>query len=258
MNELHLFAGIGGGILGGMLLGHKTVCAVEIEPFCREVLLQRQRDGLLPNFPIWDDIRTFDAKPWRGIVDIVCGGFPCQDISAANRNPVGIDGARSGLWSEMARIIEECEPRYVFAENSPMLERRGIERVIGDLNKLGYATRRVKLGAENFGKTARRRLWILGKLACFENKQFDDVPRDIELDISVRSKLAKQAFSGIVRVRPPAGVCGMGDGIPNRVERLAGIGNAQIPLVAAIAFKTLESSFDIVSDAEKSTYNKAA
>ncbi len=83
MNELHLFAGAGGGILGGILLGHTCVCAVEIEPYCRKVLLQRQRDGILPKFPIWDDVRTFDGKPWRGKVDVVCGGFPCQDISIA-------------------------------------------------------------------------------------------------------------------------------------------------------------------------------
>ena len=83
MNELHLFAGVGGGILGGILLGHTTVCAVEIEPYCRRVLLQRQRDGILPKFPIWDDVCTFDGKPWRGKVDVVCGGFPCQDISCA-------------------------------------------------------------------------------------------------------------------------------------------------------------------------------
>ena len=83
MNELHLFAGAGGGILGGILLGHTTVCAVEIEPYCRKVLHQRQRDGILPKFPIWDDVCTFDGTPWRGKVDVVCGGFPCQDISSA-------------------------------------------------------------------------------------------------------------------------------------------------------------------------------
>jgi len=83
LNELHLFAGAGGGILGGMLLGHTTVCAVELEPYCRKVLLQRQRDGILPKFPIWDDVTTFDGKPWRGKVDVVAGGFPCQDISSA-------------------------------------------------------------------------------------------------------------------------------------------------------------------------------
>jgi DNA (cytosine-5)-methyltransferase 1 len=83
MNELALFAGAGGGILGGHLLGWRTVCAVEWEPYPASVLCARQNDGLLPPFPIWDDVQTFDGKPWKGIVDVVSGGFPCQDISAA-------------------------------------------------------------------------------------------------------------------------------------------------------------------------------
>ena len=85
MNELALFAGAGGGILGGKLLGWRTVCAVEWEPYPASVLCARQNDGLLPPFPIWDDIQTFDGNPWRGIVDVVSGGFPCQDISAAGK-----------------------------------------------------------------------------------------------------------------------------------------------------------------------------
>jgi len=85
MNELALFAGAGGGILGGHLLGWRTVCAVEWEKYPACVLAARQNDGLLPPFPIWDDVQTFDGKPWRGIVDVVSGGFPCQDISAAGR-----------------------------------------------------------------------------------------------------------------------------------------------------------------------------
>ena len=83
LNELALFAGAGGGILGGHLLGWRTVCAVEWEAYPASVLCARQNDGLLPTFPIWDDVQTFDGKPWRGIVDVVSGGFPCQDISAA-------------------------------------------------------------------------------------------------------------------------------------------------------------------------------
>ena len=85
MNELALFAGAGGGILAGHLLGWRTVAAVEIEDYPRRVLLQRQADGLLPRFPIWDDICTFDGKPWAGKVDVISGGFPCQDLSAAGK-----------------------------------------------------------------------------------------------------------------------------------------------------------------------------
>lgn len=161
MNELHLFAGTGGGILGGMLLGHTCVCAVEIEPYCRKVLLQRQRDGILPKFPIWDDVRTFDGKPWRGKIDVVCGGFPCQDISCAGKG-AGIGGARSGLWSEFARIVREVRPRYVFVENSPMLARRGLGRVLGDLSESGYDAEWLVMGADDCGAPHRRkRMWIL-------------------------------------------------------------------------------------------------
>ena len=83
MNELALFAGAGGGILGGQLLGWRTVCAVENDEYARGVLLARQNDGRFDPFPIWDDVRTFDGRPWRGSADVVSGGFPCQDISSA-------------------------------------------------------------------------------------------------------------------------------------------------------------------------------
>jgi DNA (cytosine-5)-methyltransferase 1 len=76
MRELALFAGIGGGILGGSLVGFTTICAVEIDAYCRNVLVKRQNDGVLPAFPIWDDVRTFDGRRYRGLADIVSGGFP--------------------------------------------------------------------------------------------------------------------------------------------------------------------------------------
>jgi len=161
MNELHLFAGAGGGILGGYLLGHRCVCAVEIEEYPRKVLLQRQLDGILPKFPIWDDITTFDGKPWRGVVDVVCGGFPCQDISCAGKG-AGIEGERSGLWGEMSRVIDEVRPQYAFVENSPMLTSRGLGRVLGDLAEMGYNARWGVLGADDVGAPhKRKRIWIL-------------------------------------------------------------------------------------------------
>ena len=137
MNELALFAGAGGGILGGHLLGWRTVAAVEIEDYPRRVLLQRQADGFLPRFPVWDDVRTFDGKPWRGKVDVISGGFPCQDISAAGKG-AGIRGKRSGMWGEMARIIGEVRPKFAFVEHSPMLTVRGLGVVLGDLAEMGF------------------------------------------------------------------------------------------------------------------------
>ena len=137
MNELVLFAGAGGGILGGHLLGWRTVCAVEHNAYCASVLVARQNDGTLPPFPVWDDIRTFDGRPWRGIVDVVSGGFPCQDISACGSR-LGIDGPKSSLWGHMVRIIGEVMPAFVWVENSPRIIHRGVDVVIGDLSALGY------------------------------------------------------------------------------------------------------------------------
>ena len=122
--------------LAAPCLGWRTVAAVEIEEYPRAVLLQRQLDGILPRFPVWDDVRTFDGKPWRGIVQVISAGFPCQDISAAGKG-AGITGERSGLWSEMARIIGEVRPRFCFVENSPMLTSRGLGVVLGDLGRAG-------------------------------------------------------------------------------------------------------------------------
>jgi len=169
MNELALFAGAGGGILGGKLLGWRTVCAVEWEPYPASVLCARQNDGLLPPFPIWDDIQTFDGHPWRGIVDVISGGFPCQDISAAGKGD-GLDGERSGMWTHMARVVGEVRPRFVFVENSPMLTTRGGTRVIADLTALGYDCRWTVMGAADVGANHQRdRIWIVGKMGNTNN-----------------------------------------------------------------------------------------
>ena len=161
MNELALFAGAGGGILGGALLGWRTVCAVEIDKYAASVLLARQNDKILSPFPVWDDVCTFDGRPWRGIVDVVSGGFPCQDISVAGRGE-GITGARSRLWSEMARVVCEVRPQFVFVENSPALTYRGLDVVLADLAKAGYDAEWCVLGADDVGAPhKRKRIWIL-------------------------------------------------------------------------------------------------
>jgi len=161
MNELALFAGAGGGILGGHLLRWRTVCAVEWEPYPASVLVARQNDKILPTFPIWDDVQTFDGRPWRGIAQVVSGGFPCQDISVAGGGD-GLDGERSGMWREMARIIGEVQPQYAFVENSPMLTSRGLGTVLGDLAEMGFDAKWCVLGADSVGAPHKRdRIWIL-------------------------------------------------------------------------------------------------
>ncbi|WP_082355462.1 DNA cytosine methyltransferase [Pseudomonas sp. RIT-PI-r] len=161
MNELALFAGSGGGILGGHLLGWRTVCAVEREAYSAQVLAQRQNDRALPTFPIWSDVCSFDGRPWRGLVDVVSGGFPCQDISAAGTG-AGIDGARSGLWREMARIIGEVRPELVYLENSPLLVGRGLALVLSDLAEMGYDAQWCIVSASDCGAPHQRdRIWLV-------------------------------------------------------------------------------------------------
>ena len=236
MNELHLFAGAGGGILGGILCGHACACAVEIEPYCRKVLLQRQRDGILPKFPIWDDVRTFDGKPWRGLVDIVCGGFPCQDISCAGKG-AGIEGERSGMWVEMARIIGEVRPRFAFVENSPMLTSRGLGRVLGDLAALGYDARWGVLGANSAGACHKRaRIWICA-YSMRQRLQGRGQKREGQ---RVQALVKAKAWEELSE--PPT--CGGDDAVANRVGRLKAIGNGQVSAVAALAWRIL-SRIDI-------------
>jgi len=144
------------------MLGHQPVGAVEIDPFCRRVLQARQDDGSLPRFPIHDDIRTFDATTWQGRVDVVAGGFPCQDISLANHKATGLAGARSSLWHEMLRVVRECQPRYVFVENSPALRTRGLGTVLRGLADLGFDAEWGVLSAQAVGAPhIRKRLWLL-------------------------------------------------------------------------------------------------
>jgi len=120
MNELALFAGAGGGILGGHLLGWRTVCAVEWEAYPASVLCARQNDRLLPPFPIWDDVQTFDGKPWRGIVDVISGGFPCQDISAAGGAPGSTeqDQECGKKWQESLAKLDPNSSSWKTAQSS--------------------------------------------------------------------------------------------------------------------------------------------
>ncbi|WP_240789154.1 DNA cytosine methyltransferase [Pseudomonas kribbensis] len=155
--------GAGGGILGGHLLGWRTVCAVERDAYAAQILAQRQTDGLLPPFPIWSDVCSFDGRPWRDLVDVVSGGFPCQDISVAG-NGLGIAGSRSGLWRQTARIIDEVRPRYVELENSPLLVGRGLAVVLGDLAEMGHDARWGVIGAADLGAPHQRdRIWLIAE-----------------------------------------------------------------------------------------------
>ncbi|MEN6334109.1 MAG: DNA cytosine methyltransferase [Phycisphaerales bacterium] len=242
LRELALFAGAGGGILGGHLLGWRTVCAVEWADYPRKVLLARQRDGILPRFPIWDDVQTFDGNPWRGRVDVVSGGFPCQDISAAGKG-AGIDGARSGMWFHMARIVREVRPRFVFVENYPMLTSRGLGRVLGDLAAMGYDAEWGVLGVSYFGGWhVRERIWIAA-YAAGERRDFGGIGESNKKREVLESTRLVQGEYGY---RPwttcpteKSRVLGMANGVAGELDRIKAIGNGQSPIVAATAFRIL-------------------
>ena len=161
IRELACFAGAGGGILAGSMLGWRTVCAVEWDAYAASILVHRQNDGTLPAFPIWDDIQDFDPEPWKGCVDVVSGGFPCTDISCAGAG-AGIEGPASGMWRHMARIIDTIRPRYAFVENSPLLVGRGLADILARFAEMGYDACWGVLGARHsLAPHKRDRIWLV-------------------------------------------------------------------------------------------------
>lgn len=251
MYTFHLFAGGGGGILADLLLGHTPIGAIEIEEYPRKILLQRQLDGILPVFPIWDDVTTFraDNPETRPFIDrlravsfdlAICGGAPCQDVSAAGKG-AGIEGEQSGLWREMARIVDEIRPRYAFLENSPMLVSRGLTTVLSDLAEIGHDAVWDIVGADDIGCEInhRKRIWLLAysdkerqqgggkkEIYRFEGLPWGENGGSIEEGLR-RSDIHSPLIS---RVH---------DGVANYVERISAIGNGQVPIVAAVAFQKL-------------------
>ena len=222
MRELALFAGAGGGLLGGKLLGWHTVCAVEWEPYAASVLVARQNDGLLPPFPIWDDVRTFDGRNWRGCVDVVSGGFPCQAYSSASRGRVVADD----LWPEMRRIVADVAPWYVFAEN---VNRRAIDRAADELEEMGYSVRCVEVSASDVGADhIRGRCWLLAHA---------DNESELLRPINAKAPKLQSLEAGFWEREPKC--IRVPDGVAARMDRLKAIGNGQVPLCAATAFELL-------------------
>ncbi|MDF2446980.1 MAG: cytosine-specific methylase family protein [Moraxellaceae bacterium] len=270
MNELALFAGAGLGVLGGHLLGWRTVCAVECSAYAAQVLAQRQNDGILRPFPIWSDVRSFDGRPWCGLVDVVSGGFPCQDISTAGTGR-GLDGERSGLWREMHRIIGEVRPQYVFIENSAALVTRGLERVLCDLAALGFNAEWGVISAADLDAPHRReRIWIVANADSSREQQCAEAgnearhrPGDGSAHLGYsngehwpegRRQAQGAERKGGYAGQPGGGSGGAGSfadwpaepamgrvayGMPHRVDRLEALGNGQVPRVAAAAFAAL-------------------
>ncbi len=241
----------------------RTVAFCEIDPYCRAVLAKHW-----PGVPCYDDVRTLDGDRLRadGIAaDVICGGFPCQDISVAGSG-AGIDGQRSGLWSEYARIIGDLRPRFVIVENVSALLGRGLDVVLRDLAALGYDAEWHCISASAVGAPHRRdRVWIVAYPASERRdrsgfgtelagrRELADGREDVAHAISSRQSRPRQhehashpapritrqaidAFHGCVgsiwATEPAVGRVAYG--VPNRVDRLSGLGNAVVPQIPEI------------------------
>jgi DNA (cytosine-5)-methyltransferase 1 len=231
LRVLDLFSGIGGFSLGlERTGGFETVAFCEIEPFPRRVLAKHW-----PGVPIYEDVRTLTADTLArdGIgVDVICGGFPCQDLSAAGRQ-AGLAGERSGLWSEIVRLISDLRPRYIIVENvasllsGPSFKRGGwFGRILGDLAECGYDAEWQNIPAGALGAPhERQRFWGIAypHEMGSEVRYFEIARRSLS-----RDRLASLAHSwGCAK---PSFIR-MGDGVSDDVDRIAALGNAVVPQI---------------------------
>lgn len=237
MYVLDLFSGIGGFSLGLERAGMHTVAFCERDPYCRAVLAKHW-----PHHTIFDDVQTLTWERVRNVipfgVDVICGGFPCQDISSASAAPAGIDGERSGLWRHFARLIGEIRPSYAIVENVADLAGRGLDRVLGDLREIGYNAEWNCIPASAVGAPhPRDRIWIVAYPAPVLGEE--------QRRHQSRRILSRYGFLALVENE------GRGDpipswwaaepsvgrvvhGIPNRVDRLGCLSNAVVPQIPEI------------------------
>jgi DNA (cytosine-5)-methyltransferase 1 len=250
---LDLFSGIGGFSLGlERSQAFQTVAFCEIDPFCRKVLSKHW-----PKVPVYEDVTTISGEQLKRdgvIVEAICGGFPCQDVSTAGaRN--GIEGKRSGLWSEFARLICEIRPKYVIVENVPGLLVRGMDTVLGDLAKIGYDAEWESISAASIGAPhIRERVWIVAYPQGFRCSDGNDVqepgsPWGFETDRKVfSSRYTSSAIRRMAKRGWPSepNVHRVAHGISNRLDRTRALGNAvvpQIPEIIGLAIKNYEEKY---------------
>ena len=221
IRELHLFAGIGGGILGGKLLGHECIASVEIDKYCQTVLKQRQLDGWLENFEIYDDITNIDPKDFKDSFDVLCGGFPCQAFSYAAR---GNNISEKNLWPEMLEFVRISNAPIVFAEN---VTSEAILTAKNDLEKIGYQVSACKLACMDLGADHKRpRFWLL---AINSTNALNKIFSNSNKLPKFRSDFWKDDPNKIEYPAP----------VPVLAPQKRGVGNAQAPIAAAVAFRIL-------------------
>jgi DNA (cytosine-5)-methyltransferase 1 len=257
--------------VGGLELGIKlavpnarVVCYVEGEAHAAAVLAARMQDKSLDNAPVWSDLRTFDGKPWRGKVDCIAGGYPCQPFSFAGKR-VGADDPRH-LWPIVAALVSDVRPSVCFFENVRGHLSLGFREVAADLQRMGYAVKAGLFSAAEVGATHNReRLFILAcrtdgaPLAynfdeCDERRlrqrsrqrQPQETPaeRDCAVGIFPPCPDDRDSWERVPETLKPS-VLRMADGLANRLDRIRACGNGVVPLVAAYAWRTLSAGLEL-------------
>jgi DNA (cytosine-5)-methyltransferase 1 len=228
-----LFAGIGGFDLAAERAGLEVKWQVEIDDYCTKVLERHW-----PEVKRYRDVRQLRA-PEPAWVDVICGGFPCQDISVAG-NRAGINGHRSGLWREFSRLVRELRPAYVIVENSSALATRGLDRVLGDLAAIGYDAEWESLPASAFGAPhVRDRMWVVAYPGEPQRRRSTWTGRRerCESEITIIGRRRNWTSDGIWETEPAMGR--VVHGLPRRVDELAALGNAIVPQVAEWIFRQI-------------------
>jgi DNA (cytosine-5)-methyltransferase 1 len=244
LNVLDLFSGIGGFSLGLERAGMRTVAFCEIDPFCRQVLAERW-----PDVPVHNDVQAL-AGAAVGPVDVICGGFPCQDISVAGGR-AGIRGPRSGLWSEYARLIGELRPRYVIVENVSALLNFGLGTVLGDMAALGLDAEWHCIPASALGAPHQRdRVWVVAYAPgdrC-EGQLRQALAQALD-DISSQAlgpwHGAGHPFEDWRKLMDQPELRRMDDGVPSTLDirpRLHAYGNAVVPQIPEIIGRAIMNS----------------
>jgi len=231
VRHLDLFSGIGGFALAARWVGWETVGFCEIDPYCQSVLRRHW-----PDVPIYNDVRELRGDEIKGPIDIITGGFPCQDISVAGPG-TGISGERSGLWTEMGRLIGYIRPQFALVENVSALLGRGLDRVAGDLAEIGYDAEWEVISAASVGANHQRdRTYILAYPRGQRRQRI--IPETIQ---------AQPAFSWCKDGRRledlpersdlyESRLCGRSNGLSQEV---GAYGNAIVPQVAETIFRSI-------------------
>lgn len=250
LRELSLFSGCGGGILGSLLLGHKIIGAVEFNEYCCRVLEQRQRDGILERFPIFQtDIRDFIrngyAELYKGHCDLISAGFPCQPFSIAGKQLGEYDDRN--MFPETAECIRIIRPKYVFLENvAAITSNEYFGTILSTLSQMGYWYRWGTLGGETINNVIDgKRIWIFVSSSNSKLLEIMDVYKNFfAYSQESRRRQYTGAISAMLSQDDYSRIKRNSDVVSAGMDRLKAIGNSQLPFLAATAWNLIAGTIE--------------